>query len=77
MSAALSTIFTPASTTRSSEFLQFVTAVWRGIARYFAHRSAIASLRELDDRSLQDIGLKRSQIEAAVRGLITPSRPRA
>ena len=34
---------------------------------------AIACLRDLDDRQLRDIGLARSQIEAAVYGLITIS----
>jgi uncharacterized protein YjiS (DUF1127 family) len=39
------------------------------IARYFGHRAAIKSLRELDARALRDIGLTRSEIEAAVHGL--------
>jgi uncharacterized protein YjiS (DUF1127 family) len=32
----------------------------------------MASLRELDDRALRDIGLARSQIEAAVHGFMPP-----
>jgi uncharacterized protein YjiS (DUF1127 family) len=40
------------------------------IARYLVRRAAIASLRELDARVLQDIDLERSEIEAAVRRLI-------
>ena len=45
--------------------------VWReGVAAAFFRRSAIASLCELDDRALRDIGLKRSQIEAAVYGVV-------
>jgi len=37
----------------------------------------MASLRELDDRALRDIGLARSQIEAAVHGFMTaPNRGR-
>ena len=47
-----------------------------GIAGYFVRRAAIASLRELDDRSLRDIGLVRSQIEAAVYGSNTRSDQR-
>ena len=39
-------------------------------AGYFLRRTAIATLRELDDRALRDIGIVRSQIEAAVRGFI-------
>jgi uncharacterized protein YjiS (DUF1127 family) len=47
------------------------------IARYLVRRAAIASLRELDDRALRDIGLARSQIEVAVHGLMTaPKRAR-
>ena len=44
-------------------------------AGYVVRRSAIATLRELDDRALSDIGIARSQIEAAVHGLI-PSAER-
>lgn len=43
------------------------------IAVYFSHRAAIARLREFDDGALQDIGLARSEIEAAVHGLLTRS----
>jgi uncharacterized protein YjiS (DUF1127 family) len=47
------------------------------MARYFFHRAAIATLGKLDDRALKDIGLTRSQIEAAVHGLTTtPNRAR-
>lgn len=41
-----------------------------GVARYFSHRAAIAALMESDDCALRDIGLARSQIEAAVHGFI-------
>ncbi|MEH2532890.1 uncharacterized protein YjiS (DUF1127 family) [Bradyrhizobium sp. AZCC 1588] len=43
-----------------------------GIVTHFAHREAIKTLSELDDRALRDIGVERSQIEAAVRGSIDP-----
>ena len=36
------------------------------MVRYFARRSAIKHLHELNDRALRDIGIERSQIEAAV-----------
>jgi uncharacterized protein YjiS (DUF1127 family) len=39
------------------------------VVTYFAHREAIKTLSELDDRALRDIGIERSRIESAVRGL--------
>jgi uncharacterized protein YjiS (DUF1127 family) len=42
-----------------------------GLARHFVRRTAIATLREFDDRALRDICIARSQIEAAVHGFIT------
>ena len=33
---------------------------------------AIQTLSELDDRALRDIGIERSRIESAVRGIIDP-----
>jgi uncharacterized protein YjiS (DUF1127 family) len=71
MSATLSIIAWPAVTKKASAFARLFNACWDGIARYFVSRAAIASLRELDDRALRDIGLARSQIEAAVHGFIT------
>lgn len=77
MSATLSTIVRPAGT-RPGAGLRIFTARWKGITRYFLHRAAIASLRELDDRALRDIGLARSEIESAVHGfMIAPRRARA
>jgi uncharacterized protein YjiS (DUF1127 family) len=46
-------------------------------ANYLVRRAAIVSLHELDDRALRDIGLQRSQIDAAVRGFIRLPRPNA
>jgi uncharacterized protein YjiS (DUF1127 family) len=43
-----------------------------GIVTYFAHREAIKTLSELDDRALRDIGVERGRIESAVRGMIDP-----
>ena len=42
------------------------------IVTYFAHREAIKTLSELDDRALRDIGIERSRIESAVRGNVDP-----
>jgi uncharacterized protein YjiS (DUF1127 family) len=74
MSATLSTIVQPAET-KSLGIHLILNACWEQIARYFVYRAAIAAPRELDDRVLDDIGLERSQIEAAVRGRLTaPNR---
>jgi uncharacterized protein YjiS (DUF1127 family) len=73
MSATLSTIIQPAGTRTIRASLRSLNTSRERIARYFVHRSAIAHLRELDDGALRDIGLARSQIEAAVRGIMTAS----
>jgi uncharacterized protein YjiS (DUF1127 family) len=75
MSATLATIVRPEVTERPGAFSRLFSAGWDGIARYVVRRAAIAGLRKLDDRLLRDIGLERSQIEAAVYGFITRSRP--
>jgi uncharacterized protein YjiS (DUF1127 family) len=73
--SATATIVRRAGTKSLAARLRIFNACWQGIARYFVHRAAIASLRELDDRALWDIGLARSQIEAAVHGFMTaPNR---
>ena len=47
--------------------------VWaHAIVAYLDRRAAIKALRQLDDRELRDIGLVRSHIEQAVRGLSDP-----
>ena len=77
MSATLSTLVRPARTKSSGANLWILNACWEGIARYFVRRAAMESLRELDDHALRDIGLARSQIEAAVHGFMTaPNRAR-
>ena len=55
-----------ASGSLSPSFRAFST--W--VARYFDRRAAMASLSQLDDCALRDIGLARSQIEGAVHGFI-------
>jgi uncharacterized protein YjiS (DUF1127 family) len=77
MSATLSAIIRPALTERPGAFSRLFGAWWDAIARHFVHRAALATLRELDDRALRDIGLTRSQIGAAVHGFrIRPDRAR-
>ena len=44
-----------------------------GVVVYWARREAIKTLRQMDDRALRDIGIARSQIEAAVRGVVDPT----
>lgn len=76
MSTTLPTIVPPEATKSSGASLR-ITAYWEKIARYFVRRAAIARLRELDDDALGDIGLGRSEIEAAAYGLMTaPNRRR-
>ena len=72
MSATIVTIVRPEVAKRPGAFRRLFSAWWDGIARYFVHRATIASLREPDDHVLRDIGLERSQIKAAVYGVITP-----
>lgn len=71
MSAAHSVSIRPALTSLYGALSRLSGGRCARIARYFSHRSAIAQLRELDDGALGDIGLARSQIEAAVHGFVT------
>jgi uncharacterized protein YjiS (DUF1127 family) len=73
MSITLSTIARLAGMRRLGASLRILNANWERIARYFVHRAAMASLYELDDGALRDIGLVRSEIEAAVHGVMTAS----
>jgi uncharacterized protein YjiS (DUF1127 family) len=69
MSAIISTDIRP----RAASLSRLLGAYCDRIARHFSHRAAVARLREFDDGALRDIGLARSEIEAAVHGLITRS----
>jgi uncharacterized protein YjiS (DUF1127 family) len=73
MSASLSTSIRPAVAKKPGAFSRLFSDCFSGIVRHFIHRSAIATLHELDDRALRDIGLARSQIEGAVHGFISLS----
>ena len=70
MPAILSTIVLPAGMKGPGVFSRLLNAACEGTAGYLGRRTAIACLHGLDDRALQDIGLARFQIEAAVYGLI-------
>ncbi len=74
MSATLVTIARPAAE-KPATFSRICVAAWDAVAGYLVRRAAITTLGELDDRALRDIGISRSQIEAAVHGL-TPSAER-
>ena len=70
MSATLSTITRPAVT-----LSRHVGACLDRIAHYYVDRAAIAHLQGLEDAALSDIGISRSQIEAAVHGSLGSARP--
>jgi uncharacterized protein YjiS (DUF1127 family) len=70
MSATLITIARPAAA-KPTTISRICVAAWDAVAGYLVRRSAITTLRELDDRALRDIGISRSQIEGAVQGLIS------
>lgn len=71
MLAILSIIVRFIGTKASTRLSRRLSACWEGIEGYFFRRSAVISLNEIDDRASRDIGLERSQIEAAVYGLVT------
>ena len=53
--------------------LRWVASLPRVLMLHWYRRAAIKSLEALDDRALQDIGLMRCHIEAAVKGEIRRS----
>lgn len=73
MPAVLSTIVLPAVTKGTGACSRLLSAACERLTGYLDRRTAIACLHDLDDRELRDIGLARSQIEAAVYDLITIS----
>ena len=68
MSATLSTIIRPTVTETQGALSRLLSFRWNRIARSLNHRAAIKHLRAFEDHELSDIGLERSQIEAAVQG---------
>jgi uncharacterized protein YjiS (DUF1127 family) len=76
MSFTSSTIAQPAARSGANIVSRALSACFALVAGYFLRRAAIASLRDLDDRALRDIGIARSQIEAAVHGTVNLERGR-
>ena len=62
----------PASRNLASGFVRVLGSWAHGFVAYFVRREAIKALREMDDRALRDIGIERSRIESAIRGVIDP-----
>ena len=56
----------------SGGLVRWIGAGALAAAAYWERRAAIRALLERDDRELRDIGLVRSQIEAAVGGAFNP-----
>ena len=60
----------------AGELVRWIGVWAHAVAAYWERRAAIRILLERDDRELRDIGLVRSQIEAAVGGAFNPDRGR-
>ncbi len=58
----------PARAARATAFVRTIGRLAQLIVSWWRHRDAIKALRELDDRALRDIGLRRCLIEPAAKG---------
>ena len=63
----------PAPQIAPAGLARLLGGVAHGLVTYWARREAIKVLSEMDDRALRDIGIARSQIEAAVQGVVDPT----
>jgi uncharacterized protein YjiS (DUF1127 family) len=66
----------PSSAGTSGGLLRGIGVLAQALLDHWARRTAIQMLSARDDRELRDIGLMRSQIEAAVGGALNPHRGR-
>jgi uncharacterized protein YjiS (DUF1127 family) len=66
----------PSIANLSGGLVRWIGAGAHAVAAYWERRAAIRILLERDDRELRDIGLVRSQIEAAVGGAFNPDMGR-
>jgi uncharacterized protein YjiS (DUF1127 family) len=48
----------------------FITFLFDTIGRYLRYRSQLASIHELDDHTLQDIGINRGDLKATAWDLV-------
>jgi uncharacterized protein YjiS (DUF1127 family) len=62
----------PAIGGTSGGLVRRIGGLAHALAAHWERRAAIKALSERDDRELRDIGLLRSQIEAAVGGAFNP-----
>lgn len=58
----------PAWSSMLGRLLRLLRSWGDALATYWVRREAIKTLRQLDDRTLRDIGISRCQIEPAVTG---------
>ena len=66
----------PAMSGTPGGLVRWIGSLAHALATSWVRRAAIKALSELDDRALRDIGLHRSQIEAAVGGAFNPDAAR-
>jgi uncharacterized protein YjiS (DUF1127 family) len=66
----------PSSAGTAGGLIRWIGALAHALVSHWERRAAIKTLSERDDRELRDIGLVRSQIEAAVGGALNPHRGR-
>ena len=62
----------PATSSPAGGLVRWIGALAHAVAARWERRAAIRALLARDDRELRDIGLVRSQIEAAVGGSYSP-----
>ncbi|MGY3444371.1 uncharacterized protein YjiS (DUF1127 family) [Bradyrhizobium sp. USDA 4473] len=68
MTTVTSTAPTPARSSMRGGLLRLLRLTGDALAGHWMRREAIKTLRQLDDRTLRDIGISRCQIETAVTG---------